>query len=103
MAREEAARHALEVERRKRLTAHGRFGLYERDVFAEAERQENPKRTWYIENHMLFGKFKGQKIRTVDTGYLRWVLRESNCKNRIHVEAIRREVARRDRAKQHSR
>ncbi len=103
IAREEAARHALEVEQRKRLTAQGRFAIYERDVFAEAERPENPRRTWYIENHMLFGKFKGQKIRTVDTGYLRWVVNESNCKNRIHVEAIRREVARRDLQKQRSR
>lgn len=103
LAREEAARHALEVERRKRLTAHGRFGVYERDVFAEAEIRERPQRSWWIENHMIFGKFKGQKIRTVDTGYLRWVLRESNCKNRIHMEAIRREVARRDMQKQRSR
>lgn len=103
MAREEAARHALEVERRKRLTADGRFGLYERDVFAAAERPDKPRGSWYIENHMLFGKFKGQRIRAVDTGYLRWVIRESNCKNRIHMDAIRREVARRDRAKQSSR
>lgn len=103
MAREEAARHALDVEKRKSLTAHGRFAVYERDVFAEAERPERPQRTWYIENHMLFGKFKGQKIRTVDTGYLRWVINESSCKNRIHVEAIRREVARRDSQKQRSR
>lgn len=103
LAREEAARHALEVERRKRLTAHGRFGVYERDVFAEAEVRERPQKTWWIENHMLFGKFKGQKIRTVDTGYLKWVLRESNCRNRIHMEAIRREVARRDMQKQRSR
>ena len=102
LAREEAARHALEVERRKRLTANARFGVYERDVFAEAERPERPQRTWWIENHMLFGKFKGQKIRTVDTGYLRWVVTESNCRNQIHMAAIRRELARRDRAKQAS-
>jgi superfamily II DNA or RNA helicase len=103
MAREEAARHALELEQRKRLTADGRFSVYERDVFAAAEIQEKPRRSWYIETHMLFGKFKGQKIRTVDTGYLRWVVNESNCKNRIHVEAIRREVARRDSQKKRSR
>jgi hypothetical protein len=103
MAREEAARHALEVEKRKLLTAHGRFAVYERDVFAEAERPERPQRTWYIENHMLFGKFKGQKIRTVDTGYLRWVANESSCRNRIHIEAIRREIARREHQKQRSR
>lgn len=103
MAREEAARHALEVEQRKLLTARGRFAVYERDVFAEAERPERPQRTWYIENHMLFGKWKGQKIRAVDTGYLRWVLRESSCRNQIHMAAIRRELARRDTAEQRSR
>lgn len=103
MAREEAARHALEVEQRKLLTAQGRFAVYERDVFAEAERPEKYRRSWYAENHMLFGKWKGQKIRTVDTGYLRWVVDKSNCKNRIHVEAIRRELARRNQQKQRSR
>lgn len=103
MAREEAARHALEVEQRKLLTAQGRFQIYERDVFAEAERPAKGQRSWYAENHMLFGRWKGQKIRTVDTGYLQWVLRESNCKNQIHVEAIRREVARRGSQKQRSR
>ena len=102
MAREEAARHALEVEQRKLLTADGRFGLYERDVFAKAERPDGPKKTWYIENHMLFGKWKGKRIRDVDSGYLHWVAHKSNCRNRIHVDAIRRELARRERAKQAS-
>lgn len=103
MAREEAARHALEVEQRKLLTADGRFGIYERDVFARAEVQEKPRRSWYAENHMLFGKYKGQKIRAVESGYLRWVASESNCRNRDHIEAIKRELARRSMAKQRSR
>lgn len=103
IAREEAARHALEVEQRKLLTAQGRFAVYERDVFAEAERPAKWRSSWYAENHMLFGKWKGQKIRTVDTGYLRWVVDKSNCKNRVHVEAIRRELARREQQKQRSR
>jgi superfamily II DNA or RNA helicase len=103
MAREEAARHALEVEQRKLLTANGQFRLYERDVYAKAEVQARPRNTWFIENHMIFGKHKGQKIRDTPTGYLRWVLRESNCRNQIHMAAIRREVARRDIAEQRSR
>ena len=103
MAREEAARHALEVERRKRLTANARFGVYERDVFAAAEGQEKPRSTWYAENCMLFGKWKGKRIRDVDSGYLQWVAYKSNCRNRIHVAAIRRELNRRQRTKQSSR
>lgn len=99
LASEKAAREALEVERRRRLVADARFGVYERDVFADAERPEKPKNTWYAENCMLFGKFKGQRIRNVDSGYLRWVIDKSNCTNRIHKEAIRRELARRNHLK----
>ena len=103
MAREEAARHALEVEQRKRLTARATFGVYERDVFAAAEGQEKARSTWYAENCMLFGKWKGKRIREVDTGYLHWVAHKSNCRNRIHVDAIRRELSRRQHTKQSSR
>lgn len=103
LASEKAAREALEVERRKRLIADARFGIYQRDVFADAEKPEKPKNTWYAENCMLFGKFKGQRIRNVDSGYLRWVLDKSNCNNRIHKEAIRRELARRNHLKHSAR
>lgn len=94
MAAEEAARYALEIEKRKHLVGHARFGVYERDTFAAAEDGEDrtPKpRRW----HMLFGKHKGWPIRDVPTEYLRWFATNINCKNTAFMNAVRAEAHRR--------
>lgn len=89
LAAEEAALESLEMDRRQRMVMQARFGVYGRDVFAEAESPDRPKkRQW----HMLFGKHKGQPLRTVPTTYLRWVLEASNCRNAAFLEAVQREV-----------
>jgi type I site-specific restriction endonuclease len=89
LAAEEAALESLEMDRRQRMVMQARFGVYGRDIFAEAEKPDRPKqRQW----HMLFGKHKGQPLRTVPTTYLRWVLEASNCRNAAFIEAVQREV-----------
>lgn len=96
LAAEESARWALEAEKRRGLAVHARFGIYERDPFAEAEAPENRRqRGW----RMLFGKHKGWPLRDVPVGYLRWVIKESNCRNREFMNAVRGEVQRRDKEK----
>lgn len=93
LAAEEAARWALEADKRKNIKAHARFGIYERDPFAEAEAPEaRRQRGW----RMLFGRHKGWPLRDVPLTYLRWVIRESNCRNREFMNAVRGEVQRRD-------
>jgi len=90
-AQEQAARDALTAADRIHLTADGKFAHYARDQYAGAEGERpKPKRRWV----MLFGKaHKGKPLRDVPTGYLQWVLRESNCRNEAFLEAIKREVA----------
>lgn len=92
MLAEQAALDALELKKRAGLVADGRFGVYGRDLFAEAERPDKPKRRQW---HMLFGKHKGQPLRDVPVGYLQWVLRESSCNNKVFMEAVAHEVRRR--------
>lgn len=88
MAAEEAALDALESHRKQGMVAQARFGVYQRDIFAEAEKPDRKRRQW----HMLFGKHKGMPLRDVPVGYLRWVLEESNCRNVAFMSAIRSEV-----------
>lgn len=92
-AREQAARDALEASRRANLVVNARFGIYERDPYAAAEEAAGRGRVrrW----HMLFGKHKGKPLTDIPTGYLQWVVRESNCRNRQFLDACAREVSRR--------
>ena len=92
LAAEEAARWALEAGKRSGIKVDARFGIYERDVFAEAELPDiKRQRGW----RMLFGKHKGWPLRDVPLDYLRWVIRDSNCRNKAFVDAVRTEVQRR--------
>jgi hypothetical protein len=92
-AREQAARDALERERRRNLVVGVTFSSFSRDPFAEAERPHKKIRQW----HMLFGKHKGKPLRDVPTGYLTWVLAESRCTNRLFLQAVNGELQRRTR------
>jgi hypothetical protein len=81
----------MTAHQRTHLTADGEFTHYARDQYAAAEGERPKKKVGWV---MLFGKaHKGKRLRDVPTGYLQWVLRESNCRNEAFLEAIRREVA----------
>lgn len=88
LAAEEAAQIALEAAGRPGRISTATFGVYQRDVFAEAEKPDRTRRQW----HMLFGKHKGLPLRDVPTSYLRWVIEGSNCRNRNFLDAVSREV-----------
>jgi superfamily II DNA or RNA helicase len=88
LAAEEAALDALETDKKRGMVTQARFGVYGRDVFAAAETPDRKRRQW----HMLFGKHKGTPLRDVPTPYLRWVMEESNCRNRSFMDAVSKEV-----------
>lgn len=97
-AQEEAARYALERERRRELIIGVTFDAYSRDPFAAAEVPDKPKRR---EWHMLWGKDKGKPLSEVDGGYLFWFYHAfvHKTKNRAFMEGIKNELARRKKGK----
>lgn len=94
MAQEQAALDMLEMSKRQRVKADGEFSLYERDGFAEVERQDRKGRGYSV---MLFGRYKRQPFHRVPTDYLRWFTKPGNvnCRNHGFMAAVRSEYARR--------
>jgi superfamily II DNA or RNA helicase len=94
LAQEQAALDMLEMSRRSRVNADGQFSFFERDGFADVERQDRRGRAYTV---MLWGKYKRQPFHKVPTHYLRWTL--DNCKSPNnhpgYFPAIRSELARR--------
>jgi superfamily II DNA or RNA helicase len=71
----EAKRLLREVERKRRegIKVGVEFDHEDHDPFAEADRDTARRREW----RMPFGKHKGQPMKSVDRGYLEWMLREA--------------------------
>lgn len=90
-ARMQAARDALEKERRRQLLIGVTFDSFSRDPFAEAEEPAKRRRQW----HMLFGKHKGKPLSEISTDYLQWVAFGSNCRNQAFLAGVRRELTNR--------
>lgn len=94
LAQEQAALDMLEMHRRAMVKADGKFGLYERDAFADVERPDRRGRAYTV---MLWGKYKRQPFHKVPTHYLRWTL--ENCRSPTnhpgYFPALRSELARR--------
>jgi len=88
----EAAAQEL-MEKRKRLVVGVTFDHDSRDLFAEPETKK--KRGW----RMLYGKYKGERIDCVPTGYLRWFLSEQK-KDSPFKSAVGKELTRRDQEQQ---
>jgi superfamily II DNA or RNA helicase len=78
--------------RRKRVVLGVEWASEDRDPFAEADRSAPSGRTW----RFPFGKWKGQPLRAVEEGYLRWALREARLtpqwKRLVSDELNRRKV-----------
>ena len=90
-AREQHAREKLEWHRRQGIVGHGRYGNYERDMYAAAEgKDRRPPVT-----HMPFGKYKRCDIRKVPSPYLWWIVKHSECRDRRVLEACNEELGRR--------
>lgn len=72
---QEATRLLREVERKRRegIKVAVEFDHEDHDPFAEADRDTARRREW----RMPFGKHKGQPMKSVDRGYLEWMLREA--------------------------
>lgn len=94
LAQEQLAIDMLEMHRRSRVQADGEFSMYERDGFADVERQDRRGRRYTV---MLWGKYKREPFHKVPTSYLRWTL--ENCKSPPnhpgYFPAIRSEIAKR--------
>lgn len=94
LAAEQRAIDMLEMSKRRGVVGDGQFSLYERDAFAEVERQDRRGRTYSV---MLWGKYKRQPFHKVPTSYLRWTI--ENCREpRNHpgyFPTLRSEIARR--------
>ena len=94
LAAEQAALDMLEMSRRAKVQADARYALYERDAFAEVERQAKKGRHYSV---MLWGKHKSQPFHKVPTHYIQWTL--DNCKSPNshpgYFPALRCELARR--------
>ena len=89
-AKARAAQDKLDEYRRKNLIVDTDFSCISRDPYAPAETTER-MRGW----RMLFGKHKGMPLAAVPTGYLQWIVRESNCRNRLFLAACATEVGKR--------
>lgn len=78
--------------RRKKVVLGVEWASEDRDPFAEADRSAPSGRTW----RFPFGKWKGQPLRAVEEGYLRWALREARLtpqwKRLVSDELNRRKV-----------
>lgn len=94
MAAEQAAIDMLEMSRRRTVVADGEFSMYERDGFAQVERDDRRGRRYTV---MLWGKYKRQPFHKVPLDYLQWKV--SNCKSPPnhpgYFPALRSEIARR--------
>jgi len=79
LAEIEAERTAKRLEkeaernRRKKVVLGVEWASEDRDPFADPDRAAPSGRTW----RFPFGRWKGQPLRAVDEGYLRWAIREA--------------------------
>lgn len=89
-AKEQHARERLEWSRRAGLVGHGKFGNYQRDMYAGAE--DNGRRKVRVVTHMPFGRYKRMAINVIPNPYLWWVVNKSECRDRAVVEACRLEM-----------
>ena len=90
-ASEAAALHALDASRRAALVANGQMRHYQRDAFGQADAQRPASKNIY---NMTFGKYKGQPIKQLKTGYIRWLLENYPVKGTTG-DALRKELAKR--------
>lgn len=94
LAQEQLAIDMLEMHKRSRVKADGSFSMYERDGFADVERQDRRGRRYTV---MLFGKYKRKPFHEVPTSYLRWFTTPGNitCRNPSFMQAVASEYAKR--------
>lgn len=94
-AAEQAARDQLQMSLRAGLVAHGKFGAYERSDEAKAEQPLEGKKAVRFWKFMPFGKHKGERLKSIPTPYLRWVISGTKVDPGL-MGSITEELARRN-------